>query len=225
VVAVRGRIEQFPPEDFAARAARRVAAALPARGTVVLTGGGTAARGYPELAAIPAAWPDIEVYFSDERCVPPDDDDSNYGMVRQTLLEPAGIERVLRMRGEDDPDAAAASYEAAVRPAVERGIDLLLLGLGADAHVAAIFPSSPALGSGRLCVSVDRPDGMRGLTLTPPALLAARTVMFLVTGDGKTEAVRRAVARDEDPARVPARIFAHHPAVTFLVDDPAAAAL
>ena len=222
---MRERIERFPPDDFAAAAARRVAADLPDHGTVVLTGGETAARVYPELAGMRPAWSDIEIYFSDERCVPPDDDNSNYGMVRRALLEPAGIERVLRMRGEDDPDVAAASYDAAVRPAAERGIDLLLLGLGADAHVAAIFPGSPALGEQRLCVPVDRPDGMRGLTLTPPALLAARRVLFLVTGSDKAEAVRRAVAGGEDPAAVPARMFADHPAVTFLVDDEAAAAL
>jgi 6-phosphogluconolactonase len=130
------------------------------------------------------------------------------------------------MRGEDDPTSAAAEYGDEVRPVVEAGVDLVLLGMGADAHICAMFPGSLALDvTDELCRAVDRPDGMQGLTLTPPAVLSGRKIAVIVTGSGKAEAVRRVFHGTETPAQCPARLLAQHPDVTFLLDEPAAAHL
>jgi 6-phosphogluconolactonase len=178
---------------------------------------------YEELARASAGWGDIEVFFSDERCVPPDDDRSNFAMTSRLLLERVDPHAVHRMRGEIDPREAAASYHDVIAPAAEAGIDLVLLGMGGDCHIAALFPGSPALAEReRLCVVVDRPEGRRGLTLTPPALLSAQRVLLLVSGEAKADAVRRAVRRGEAPDACPARLLGDHPDTTFLLDEGAA---
>jgi 6-phosphogluconolactonase len=219
-------VEVLAGRRYADEAAARVALALPGEGSVVLTGGTTARPLYEALAGADIGWGGLEILFSDERCVPPNDAASNYAMASEALLEDVRPARVHRMRGEDDPEAAANTYHEAISVPVGRGLDLVLLGMGADCHVAGLFPASPALEErDRLCRAVDRPDGMRGLTLTPPALLAGRRVLLLVAGRGKAEAVRRAVAGDEPPASCPARLLAGHPDATFLVDDAAASAL
>jgi 6-phosphogluconolactonase len=100
----------------------------------------------------------------------------------------------------------------------------MLLGMGADCHIGALYPASPALGADDYCAPVDRPDGLAGLTLTPPAMLAARKILLLVTGAAKAEAVRRAVEGSEGPESCPVRLLADHPDATFLLDEPAAGA-
>jgi 6-phosphogluconolactonase len=130
------------------------------------------------------------------------------------------------MRGEEPPEIAAADYHQRIAPAATAGFDLVVLGMGADAHVCALFPSSPALEvTGSFCVPVDRPDGLRGLTLTPPALRSAKRVVLIVTGEAKAEAVRRAVTGGEEPSSCPVRVLADHPDVTFLLDEAASARL
>jgi 6-phosphogluconolactonase len=219
-------VEVLSGPRYADDAAARVALALPGEGSVVLTGGTTARPVYACLAEADIGWGGLDVLFSDERCVPPDDDASNFGMASEALLRGARPRRVHRMRGEEDPEAAARAYDKEIAPLVEHGLDLVLLGMGADCHVAGLFPSSPALGEDRrLCRAVDRPDGMRGLTLTPPALRAGSRVLLLVAGGGKADAVRRAVAGDEPPETCPARLLASHPDAVFLLDDAAAGAL
>jgi 6-phosphogluconolactonase len=213
-------------DDHPREAAARVAAALPARGSVVLTGGTTAEKIYPFLALEGRDWSRIEVLFSDERCVPPDDPASNFKMAHDLLLDRAGPAAVHRMRGEDDPDAAAAAYSDEIAGLVAADLDLVLLGMGADAHVGANFPGSPTLQqTDRLCMAVDRPDGMKGLTLTPPALLSGVKVLLLVTGDAKAETVRRVMEGNEDVTDCPARLLAGHPDVTFLLDQAAGSKL
>lgn len=187
----------------------------------MITGGRTAEALYPGLAAVRPDWSGLEVFFSDERCVPPDDPASNYGMAWRTLLGSVSPRAVHRMRGEIEPQEAAAIYDELVVDA----FDLMILGLGDDAHVAGLFPRSPGLLEAASCVVVDRPDGMQGLSLTPPALLSARDVVFVVEGASKAEAVRRAVAGDEDVMDCPAAMFRDHGSVTFLLDEAAAAEL
>ena len=219
-------VEVLSEERYPAEAAAAIMAALPSRGSVGVTGGGTAKTVYPELAGDPDAWSTVEILFSDERCVPPDHDESNFKMVARLLLDPAGVRTVHRMRGEDVPGEAAAAYHHEIEPIVEAGIDLLLLGMGADAHIGAMFPASPALGeSETLCAAVKRPDGMRGLTLTPPAMLSARKILLLVTGQKKAATVARVVHGEEPIPACPARLLADHPDATFLLDPPAATAL
>lgn len=219
-------VEVFEDASYPAAAASAIRAALPERGSVVLTGGGTAKAIYPELARDPDGWANIEILFSDERCVPPDDDESNFKMAAGLLLDPAGVRTVHRMRGEDVPREAAENYHQEIAPLVERGIDLLLLGMGADAHIGAMFPLSSALNEKeQLCLAVKRPDGMRGLTLTPPAMLSAHKILLVVTGAQKAETVKRVIQGDEPIPACPARLLADHPGATFILDTSAAALL
>jgi 6-phosphogluconolactonase len=215
------RVEVFPAGDFDREAAGEIARLLPAGGDVVVTGGGTAEAVYPELARCAPDWSRLAVYFSDERCVPPDDERSNYGMARRTLLDLVSPREVHRMRGEIDPADAAAAYEGEVPDR----FDLIVLGLGDDAHVAGLFPGSPGLIEAASCAVVDRPDGLQGLSLTPPALLSGKAVVFVVSGSGKAEAVERAIRGREDVLRCPAALFREHEPVVWLLDEEAAARL
>jgi 6-phosphogluconolactonase len=214
-------VEIWPSRSYAAGAARWIAERMAAEGSLVLTGGGTAEELYPKMKLEAS---ENDIFFSDERCVPPDDEDSNFALADRLLLDRSGATRVHRMRGEDPPIEAARAYHDELVPAVERGFDVTLLGMGDDNHIAALFPNSPALINPKaLCLPVDRPDGMKGLTMTAPALVAARTIVLIVTGATKAEAVRRAIQSDDDPLSCPVRLLAGHPDATFLLDEPAAA--
>ena len=220
------RTEVFAEQDLPDRAAAWIGLELGDATSFVVTGGTTAERVYERLARKEVAWQGVEVLFSDERCVPPNDPASNYGMVDRLLFATSVPKTVHRMRGEDDPAQAAAAYSDEIVPVVEAGIDLVYLGMGADCHVGAMFPGSLALDeTSELCRAVDRPDGMQGLTLTPPAILSGRKVVLVVSGSGKAAAVARVVNGSETPAQCPARLLAQHPDVTFLLDEPAAANL
>ncbi|MDQ4027057.1 MAG: 6-phosphogluconolactonase [Actinomycetota bacterium] len=220
------KVEVFAPDEWAEQAAAHVGGVLPRDGVVIVTGGGTARSLYPHLAARADNWSEIDVFFSDERCVPPDHPHSNYRVVRERLLHEVGPRTVHRMRGEDHPPAAAAAYDKDIRAAMERRPDLLLLGMGDDCHVAGLFAHSPALEERqRLCAAVNRPDGMQGLTLTAPALTSARRVLLIVTGAVKAGAVERALKGNESPTTCPVRLFADHRAATFLIDHEGAADL
>jgi 6-phosphogluconolactonase len=209
----------FPnPDALAAAAADRIAAALrealDARGraALVLTGGTTPGPVYRRLAARPDAldWARVHVFWGDERCVPPGDPESNYRLARETLLGALPIPgaQVHRMACEDAPGEAAGAYTDALRAYFggdEKLFDVTLLGLGADGHTASLFPDA---------LAVDAPEGWvmpteappsspvaQRLTLTLPALNAARLVLFLVTGAAKRAALRRVLdaADAEDP--------------------------
>lgn len=216
----------FPNGSYARDAAGTIAGALADAGSLVLTGGTTAEKLYVELSRQEIAWARLDVLFSDERCVPPGDPASNFGMADRLLFQAKSPKKVHRMRGEDPPDHAAEQYHSDIAPLVTKGIDVALAGMGADAHVCAMFPGSRALDQEtKLCVAVDRPDGMTGLTLTPPALLSARKVMLIVTGQAKAPTVKRVIEGTESVTSAPARILANHPDVTFLLDEAAASAL
>ena len=134
----------FDDEGAAAAAcADRLVEAARAGLEIALTGGSTPRRAY-ELAALREQdWSDAGAWWGDERCVPPDDDRSNYGMAREALLDRVSQPpRVHRIRGELDPAEAAAEYE---RELGETELDLVLLGLGPDGHVASLFPGAPTL--------------------------------------------------------------------------------
>lgn len=220
------KTQVFAAGDYPREAARLIAESSAKASSLVLTGGTTAEKVYRELAAQGVDWAGLSVLFSDERCVPPDDPESNFGMARRLLFADAGPKLVHRMRGEDPPESAAEQYHEAISSAVSDGLDLLLLGMGADAHVCAMFPGSPVVEeTTRFCRAVDRPDGMKGLTLTPPVVLSARKILLIVTGDGKAETVRRVVEGGESPESAPARMLARHEDVTFVLDEGAASAL
>ena len=216
----------FASADFASHAARVIAAGIASAETLVLTGGTTAERVYVELAKENVPWERLEILFSDERCVPPGDPASNFGMAERLLFDRATPKSVHRMRGEDPPDHGADQYHSEISPLATTGVDVALLGMGADAHICAMFPGSVALDeTDKLCVAVDRPDGMKGLTLTPPAVLSARMIVLIVTGEGKAATVKRVIAGNDSVQSAPARMLAGHPNVTFLLDEGAASAL
>jgi 6-phosphogluconolactonase len=218
------QVRTWPEAEFAAEAALTIGAALAAVGTFVVTGGRTAALVYENLADAAIDWAGIEIFFSDERCVPPTDDDSNYKMVKEKLFAAAEPGEVFRIRGEDPPHVGADAYNDELAR-IEGGFDLMMLGMGAEGHIGALFPNSPALTSSRLSVAVDRPDGMKGITMTPRALLMAKKIYIVERGTEKAEAVRRAVNGHEPSSLVPVRVLVDHPDVTFLIDEPAASLL
>jgi 6-phosphogluconolactonase len=167
--------------------------------TLVLAGGSTPQRCYALLVGRPIEWGRVTVLFGDERCVPPDDPESNYRMAFDTLLAHVAPASVHRMPGELGAEAAAAEYERVVRSV--GNLDLVLLGLGEDGHTASLFPGHPELSASGLVTGVHgapKPPPDR-VSLTLEALNAARRVVFLATGAGKREAFQRA-QRGEVPA-------------------------
>lgn len=215
------KIEVFAADAYVGAVVRKIHEAWPSSGAVVITGGTTAEKVYRELELDHA----LDVFFSDERCVPPDDDASNFRMANDLFLARSPA-RVHRMRGELDPEQGAREYHQEIAPFVTGGLELMLLGMGADCHIGAMFPGSPALAEARsYCRAVDRPDGMKGLTLTPPAMGAAKEILLLVTGASKADAVRRAIEGTEAPSECPARSIAEHERLTFLLDNAAASGL
>lgn len=174
----------------------------------------------------------LEFYWGDERCVPPDHERSNYGMARRSLLDPLGIEprQSYRMDCLDDPVAAAAAYERRLRARFDGGelprFDLVLLGLGADAHTASLFPGTPLLDESQRWVGavMEAPAKDNRISLTPVAINGARQVVFLVQGEGKAEAVQRVMVGAHDPGNCPAQAI--HPSkgqLRWFLDEAAAA--
>ncbi len=234
----------FPDaESLAMGAAERVGeaarAAVDARGrfALALSGGRTPQRLYQLLAegrGGPVDWSKVHVFWGDERCVPPDDPDSNYGMAWWTLLDhvPIPPDHVHRMRAEDAPDRAAASYEADLRAFFggPSAFDLVLLGLGPDGHTASLFPGSEALNEPfRWALPSRAPEGVepaQRLTLTLPALNAAMQAMFLVTGAEKASVVTDILTDlDSAAARYPAARVRPAGRLLWLLDEAAAKGL
>jgi len=196
-------------------------------GSIVLTGGASVGDAYERAAELEPDWSRVTLWWGDERCVPADDERSNYRLAKETLLDRLVVppRAVHRMRGELAPDVAAAEYDAALE-----GVDLqlLLLGLGSDGHMASLFPGSPQLevedrrvtsGPAGLDPFVDR------VTLTLPAILSAQRIVFLVAGAGKAEAVALAFG-GEISREAPASLARLAPiSVEVFLDQPAASKL
>ena len=210
------KIELVVASEFAAAGAELFRSAAPR--TVALAGGRTPTPVYARLAALDYPWADTQVFFGDERCVPPENIDSNYRMAWEALLSkvPATVHR---MTGETcDAAAYERDLEATFGPGVPR-FDLIFLGLGADGHTASLFPGDPALDEReRRVVRVGRPDHSR-LTFTLPVLSGAKLVVFLVAGSAKREALARLLGGDDVPA---ARVHADR--VVVIADEAAAPA-
>jgi 6-phosphogluconolactonase len=213
-------------ESAARRVAEMLAAAARAGGEIVLTGGSTPGRAYELAAELEPDWSRAGVWWGDERCVPPDDEESNYGLAKKTLLaNVTGQPAVHRIRGEDVPDSAAAAYEQELRGV---RFDLLLLGLGPDGHVASLFPGSPGLDERERLVITAEPQlepYIERVTLTPPALVAARKVVFLVAGDGKADAAAAAFAAEPTRSTPGSLIRASDGETVAVLDEAAAARL
>jgi 6-phosphogluconolactonase len=212
-------------EDAARFVADRLAEQARAGGSVVVTGGSTPRTAYELVPGLEPDWSRVEVWWGDERCVPPDDERSNYGLARvlldQLLQPPAAVHR---MQGELGRDPGAAEYEQQL--AGVGAFDLVLLGLGPDGHVASLFPNFPTLDvTDRDVVGTEagHEPFVDRITLTLPRLCNTRELLFLVTGEDKADAVARALA-GEPSHETPGSLARAAEGVTRAVLDRAAAA-
>jgi 6-phosphogluconolactonase len=221
----------------AARVTRELARAREQRGVahLALSGGTTPGRTFELLAAEPTAdWDRVEIWFADERCVAPDDEESNYRLAVDTLIGPASIppERVHRMEGELGPHEGARRYaqelvervpaDSAISPALPQ-LDVVVLGIGPDGHVASLFPGAATLDAGdqAVCLGVEdspKPPPER-ITLSLAMLRAARGCLLLATGASKADAVNAMLG--EPTRHVPASLL-RRPRLTVIVDDASA---
>jgi 6-phosphogluconolactonase len=195
------------------------------RCSLALAGGNTPRAIYEELADryVNVPWKLLDIFFGDERCVPPDDPASNYNMAREALLGrvPIEPERVHRMRGESrDRNAAALDYEREL-PA---SLDILLLGMGADGHTASLFPGAPQLleRERNVVPSTSPSPPAERLTITAPVIERARHVGVIVAGRSKSQAVARALEGVFDTEAVPAQLALRG---SWILDGDAAALL
>jgi len=232
------------PEQVAREAAglfvRLSIEAISTRGSfsVALSGGSTPRRIYELLASddyrTQVSWPSVHVFFGDERTVPPDHADSNYRMANETMLSlvPVPAKNVHRMNGVGDAAASASEYESELRAffgdlAWPR-LDLVMLGMGDDGHTASLFPGSAALEEQQAWVVANWVEKFQTwrITLTAPAINAARRVLFLVTGAGKADRLREVLKGERDPARLPSQLIQPRDGtLEWLVDRAAAAKL
>jgi 6-phosphogluconolactonase len=244
-----GTVRVFDDAEALARAAAedlvacgREATARNGRFTVVLAGGSTPRRLYQLLAEAPhrgaVAWDHVDVFWGDERAVPPGHPDSNYAMATGALLDrvPVVKQRVHRIQAERaDRGAAALDYQREIAAAVGAdpdgrppALDLILLGMGADGHTASLFPWSPALSERRRWVVAHFVPtlGVDRVTLTVPLINRAREIRMLVAGPDKAGALAAVLEGPPDPERLPAQLIRPEAGrLIWLVDRAAAAKL
>jgi 6-phosphogluconolactonase len=223
-------VELVVVEDTAAVAeavAQRLANAVADGRSIVLTGGKTPERAYERAAALAPDWSRVEVWWGDERCVRADDENSNYGMAKRALLDrleapPLAVHRIAGELGMED---AAEEYEDELG---STALDLLLLGIGPDGHIASLFPGKAALDEEARRVVGSEPGlepWVDRVTLTLPALRAAGEILFVVSGEAKAEAVRRAFAEEPSPDTPASLVRADSGHTTAILDRAAAAAI
>ena len=237
------------PAALAARAAQYMVEmaeeSVQARGRarIAISGGSTPKAAFqlmgdphqPWRARMP--WDQLELFWVDERCVPPDHEDSNFRMTREALLDyaPLRSEQIHRMEGELDPEEAASRYESELRNSFRLEgaqvptFDLVQLGMGPDGHTASLFPNTTALNEMlRLVVANHVPqqkDSWR-LTLTWPVINHARSVFFLIGGPDKAGVLKEVLTGPRDPERLPSQLI--HPVsgiLTLILDKSAASQL
>jgi 6-phosphogluconolactonase len=238
-------------EPDAASLARRAAQyfaemageAVEARGCarIAISGGATPKAAF-ELLADPhhpwrnrVPWSELDLYWVDERCVPPEDPASNYRMTRETLLDhvPLRPEQIHRIEAELEPDVAAARYESELRNSFRLEgaecprFDLVALGMGNDGHTASIFPRTTAVHEMSRLVTANRLPQMDAwrVTLTWPVINHARSVFFLVAGREKAEVLREVFCGPSDPERLPSQLIWPSSGILSLILDQDAAAL
>jgi 6-phosphogluconolactonase len=234
-------------EAFARRAAQYFtemaweAVAYSGHARIALSGGSTPKAAFEQLADFSQPWrgrmpwDKLELYWVDERAVPPDDAESNYRMTREALLDrvPLQPSQIHRIEGELDPDAAAARYESELRNgfllegAQLPRFDLIALGMGSDGHTASLFPRTEALNeTARLVTAnhVPQKDAWR-ITLTWPVINHASSVFFLIAGADKATALSEVLTGPHDPQRLPSQLIWPSSGILTLILDKAAAAL
>lgn len=236
------------PSAVALAAARLFAdsaiAAVSSRGLArIAISGGTTPKAMFALLADPAQpflkqlpWDKLQLYWVDERCVPPTDPESNYRMTNEAMLSkvPLPADHVFRMEGELPPEEAASRYESTLRNSMRLegaespAFDLVLLGMGDDGHTASLFPHTEAIHElGRLVVAnhVPQKDTWR-ITLTSPVINAGAEVAFLIEGSAKTDVLAEVMTGPRDPERLPSQLVRpFNGKLRLLLDEAAAAKL
>jgi 6-phosphogluconolactonase len=200
-------------------------------GDIVLTGGSTPRAAYGHFVeAVHRVGLDLSrstFWIGDERCVDPEDDRSNYKLIKESLLDPLGdrAPRFERMKGELGPDQGADDYEELLRNAGTPVFDLLLLGIGPDGHCASLFPGQKSL-SERQRLVVGVPEAglepfVPRISMTLPTLVRSRQIAFLATGDAKADAIARAFGPDAepDPQTPSSLVVPEAQAITVLIDE------
>jgi 6-phosphogluconolactonase len=228
------------PHAVAREAAERIVRAadqeiaLGGRFTLALAGGSTPKLLYQMLAADFAGavdWAKVQIFFGDERCVPPDHPESNYRMARETLLSKVPIpgDNVYRMRGEIEPEEAAKEYGLMLKEKFgDEGLDLVLLGMGEDGHTASLFPGTAAVNEAHHRVVANYAEHSTTgkswrITLTAPFLNRSRQVLILVAGANKAKVLAEVLEGPRDPQKLPVQMI--EPAsgkLAWLVDAAAA---
>jgi 6-phosphogluconolactonase len=237
VVRDAGEVAAAAAELFVEATAGAVAAR--GRACVALTGGGTAKPLFERLRAAPVrgriSWRAIEFFFTDERAVPPDHQESNYRIAESELFEHVRIDgaQVHRMRGEEqdlDAEARRAASELKAVAGEPPRLDLVLLGLGPDGHICSLFagvPTSAQRGDDQLVRHVAAPEHVEPhierLTLTPFVVVTARMVALQVTGDKKAAVLARALKDPENLLACPAQWLRRAAGRVVVIADPAAA--
>jgi 6-phosphogluconolactonase len=222
--------------DDPARACSAMLVGAAARGGhIVLSGGSSPRAAYQHLVdAVRAVELDLSrtaLWFGDERCVPPDDDRSNYKMVKESLLDPLSdraLPTVHRMKGELGPHEAADEYERELRAAGPPQFDLMLLGVGPDGHTQSLFPDQPSLQeSSRLVVGVEQAGFepfVPRVTMTLPALTLSRQLVVLAAGESKAGPIAAAFGEGAKPdPHVPTSLVSTLGREVIVLLDPAAA--
>ncbi len=226
-------------EHFVEQAEQAIAARGVAR--IAISGGSTPKATFQVLAD-PAQpwrarmnWSKLDLWWVDERCVPPGHPDSNYRMTREAMLDhvPLAPTQIHRIQGEREPEAAAARYESELRNSFRLEgaelprFDVVQLGMGPDGHTASLFPHTQALSEfGRLAVAnpVEAKDAWR-VTLTSPVINRASQVFFLIAGADKAQILQEVFTGQRDPERLPSQLIKPAGGILTLLLDRAAAAL
>jgi 6-phosphogluconolactonase len=174
-------------------------------------------------------WKVVKLFWVDERCVPPDNSESNYGMTEKILLGKINIppEQIFRMRGEDDPSQEAERYSDLIRKHITHKnnspvFDIIILGMGEDGHTASIFPGSEKLFSAtkNCAVTIHPSTGQKRITVTGKVINNSRSVFFLVTGSNKSRIVYEIYRNSEDSRLFPsAHVKLCNGRITWFLDD------
>ena len=242
----------YSVEPDAAALARRAAqyfaekcaevAAANGRARIAISGGSTPKAAFALLAdpaqpwRMQMPWDKLDLWWVDERCVPPDHADSNYRMTREAMLSkvPLKPDQVHRMEGELDPAEAAARYEMALRngfglkDADLPQFDLLQLGMGPDGHTASLFPHTEALHETARLVTANHVETVKDswrVTLTQPVINHAASVFFLISGQDKAQILKEVLLGPHNPERLPSQLIRPMGGILTLLLDSAAAAL
>lgn len=230
---IRPDIRRFAPDELASAAAEifaaHIAEVIAERGVCRfgLSGGSTPKRVYAKMATLPIDWGKVTLLWGDDRCVPPDHDNSNYRMAREALLGKIEIPEanVIRVAGEDSPGDAARKYEAALG---DQPIDILMLGMGGDGHTASLFPGEADLSSADRVIAAKSPVAPHDrVTMTMKAINESRAIYFLIGGANKADRLAKIEAQiaSGNPQLPMAHVQPDSGKLVWLVDTDAATKL